>query len=582
VKKVTLILLILAVFYSRFVGLTWGLPYPFHPDERNMANALQSLTCTLHPLSSTFQPTLYPLLSTFKDCFNPHFFAYGQLPLYIGYILIQLSSIFIHGSFVKEISFTSAVLSLRLISAISTIASIYVLYRLLRDYFSDIFEKNLLIYIIPFFIFAPFLIQFGHFGTTESTLILLYLLVNYVCLSVLKKNIVTKKSLIGTGIIIGIAVGIKISSLSFGLLPLVTILFVSFFNKQKIWKKLLGIVLQTFLFSLVLLTASIITSPQNVISFSEFLGSIVYESSIARGTIAVFYTRQFLFSSPFIYQLKYIFPYALGIGSFVLFLLSFFLLSYKDKRINLLRFSFLLYFIPASLIFAKWSRFMAPLLPIALIFVTLSIGRILKLTDKMILKKSVLIALIILLSIPGIAYLSIYLNKDVRESASEWIYKNIPDNARILSETANVVDIPLFISNTIFSNKRFEVASFDFYNIDTSKELQDALVSNVKTADYIFIPSKRIFASHTCFLKTIPDFGYSIDRCKKLRALYPVVNEYYDKIENGELGFKLVQTITSYPSITIFGKTLLELNDEGADETWTVFDHPVIRIYKKI
>ena len=40
-----LLLLFLVLIYTRVVGLNWGLPYPMHPDERNMANAITSMTC---------------------------------------------------------------------------------------------------------------------------------------------------------------------------------------------------------------------------------------------------------------------------------------------------------------------------------------------------------------------------------------------------------------------------------------------------------------------------------------------------------------------------------------------------------
>ena len=43
----------------------------------------------------------------------------------------------------------------------------------------------------------------------------------------------------------------------------------------------------------------------------------------------------------------------------------------------------------------------------------------------------------------------------------------------------------------------------------------------------------------------------------------------------------MVAEFTSYPEISFFGTTLIDFPDENAEETWTVFDHPVIRIYKK-
>lgn len=49
-----------------------------------------------------------------------------------------------------------------------------------------------------------------------------------------------------------------------------------------------------------------------------------------------------------------------------------------------------------------------------------------------------------------------------------------------------------------------------------------------------------------------------------------------------EKKFKKVAELSSYPTIELFGKKVIEIKDEMAEETFTVFDHPVIRIYKRI
>jgi hypothetical protein len=67
------------LFYTRFVGLDWGLPYPMHPDERNMAVSVANLTCKINNVEFEI-----------KNCLHPHFFAYGQLPLYLAYLLIWI------------------------------------------------------------------------------------------------------------------------------------------------------------------------------------------------------------------------------------------------------------------------------------------------------------------------------------------------------------------------------------------------------------------------------------------------------------------------------------------------------------
>jgi hypothetical protein len=53
-------------------------------------------------------------------------------------------------------------------------------------------------------------------------------------------------------------------------------------------------------------------------------------------------------------------------------------------------------------------------------------------------------------------------------------------------------------------------------------------------------------------------------------------------VHNPEFLKQAVAEITSCPHISLFGKKIYEIHDENAEETWTVFDHPVIRIYKRI
>ena len=77
------------------------------------------------------------------------------------------------------------------------------------------------------------------------------------------------------------------------------------------------------------------------------------------------------------------------------------------------------------------------------------------------------------------------------------------------------------------------------------------LKNHLRKADYILVRSRRIFANHS-------------------KEKYPILNQYYDDLFNEKLGFKKMAEFSA------------GLNDENSEETWTVFDHPVIRIYKKI
>lgn len=606
-----LLILLLLLVYSRFVGLNWGLPYPMHPDERNMAVAIQGLSCDI------------------RNCYNPHFFAYGQFPLYLGYLLIQVYH-FISGKVGLPILFEEAVISLRLISAIASIINVFVLINIIKLLKSSrrLADKNQKIFILNYhfvfyiliFTFSPYFIQFSHFGTTEALLMLFYSLIIYHSLQYINRS--KRETLLSLSLFSGLAMGTKVSAAIFMALPIIAILISNLkfkAQKSKIQSKikksktifflvyLLHLIRDTFLFLLLTAFFSIVFSPHNLISFSEFFGSINYESAVALGEVKVFYTRQFDYTTPVLFQLVKIFPYALGWPMLIFSLLGLLLVNWPDKKTNLLRFAFLVYFLPNAFFYAKWTRFMAPVLPLMSIFAVLFLfnfqEKIFSLGKKILNKKNqkfcILIChfaffiLIFALIIPGIAYLSIYQNPDVRFTASKWIYENIPNNAYILFETANVVDVPIRLEGYKV-DKVYREISFNYYDIDSNPLLKEAFYHHLAKADYIFVPSRRVFKNHYCDLKfQVPSASWwtrwqflisnrQKKRCQYLKEKYPLLNDYYDKLFSGRLGFKKVAEFSSYPKITFFGRTLIEFPDENAEETWTVFDHPVIRIYKRV
>jgi hypothetical protein len=181
--------------------------------------------------------------------------------------------------------------------------------------------------------------------------------------------------------------------------------------------------------------------------------------------------------------------------------------------------------------------------------------------------------------IPGVAFLNIYHHQDIRIEASQWIFKNAPDQSFFLSETANVVDVP-FLTNQTY-NKNFSYISFNFYDLDINKELGNELKQALNKADYIIVPSRRILFNLTCI--TNPnDFAYQKKRCQALNEKYPQVAEYYKNVVFNKNKYRLIKTFYRYPKISLFDKKILEIPDEHAEETFSVFDHPVIRVYQKI
>ncbi|MBL7159098.1 glycosyltransferase family 39 protein [Candidatus Microgenomates bacterium] len=425
---------------------------------------------------------------------------------------------------------------------------------------------------------TPGLIQTAHFGTTESLLTFFFMLIIYLSLKFLKTEKI--KWLLLSGVISGIALGTKLSAAFFLIAPLITLILVCK-KRPSLFRKISKCLLFCFLFFVFCSLFFAVSSPYNLLEFNDFLGTNTYETHVAQGKSPVFYTDQFAKTTPIIYQLTRIFPYALGPILSILGVLGFLIIAIDlikniiKKIINniinniglivgymprsrhvidisktvliILMGSFLAYFLPNVLLFCKWTRFITPIMPFFAIFgsyflsMTINWLRQKKLT---MLLRCYVATLLIFSIIPGLLFFTIYLKPDIRIEASEWIHQNIPDNTYILSETANVVDIPIH-------PRTYKVISFNFYDLDINPSLLDQLTSHLEAANYIFVPSHRIFDSRL-----------------RLSEKYPLNAQYYRLLFSGDLGFEKVVHFSRLP-------------DEKAEETWSVFDHPAIRIYKK-
>ena len=556
-------------------------PYFFNPDERNMASAI----------------TRFRLPGNF----NPHFFAYGQFPLYLAFASDQIFQIFTRGGLAVlqglplnnylSTDFPSAIYWLRFYSAFSSTLTVLFVYLISRK----LLTLNFSLLAASMAAFTPGLIQSAHFGTTESLLTFFFMATVYLSISYLSNlsHLSNLKFILFTSLAIGLSLGSKLTGIFFFIPPL-TSLMIRTIKKNHLFENL-RIGLLVFIGSIVLF---ILSSPYNLKEMQNFQNAVFgYETDVATGKYDAFYTRQFVDSIPILFQLDMIFPYVLGWPVFILGIIGFFIIF--PKRSDLLRgptsmkiiliSSFIIYFLPNAFLFAKWTRFMTPILPFFSIFAALAVHQIYLVLENLKVKyqrsnikdqkhKSkikyifnivyvfLIFNFLFLILVPGITFMSIYINEDTRVTASKWIYENIPDKSYILSETANVVDIPLGLPtndqparNATHSvaggrpkTNDFTVISFDFYHLDENPILFDDLLTHLEKADYILIPSRRIFANYP-----------------KLPQKYPLVTKYYQLLFNGTLGFEKVKEISVR-------------NDEQAEETFTVFDHPVIRIYQKV
>jgi YYY domain-containing protein len=154
------------------------------------------------------------------------------------------------------------------------------------------------------------------------------------------------------------------------------------------------------------------------------------------------------------------------------------------------------------------------------------------------------------------AFTSIYRRPHSRIAASRWIYATIPPGAVLAVEHwDDALPLPLFggASSTVY--RSLTLAN---YAEDTPEKL-DQMLAILDQAGYVILSSNRLS-----------------DSIPRLPMRYPMTTRYYRELISGELGFRQVAEFTAYPRL--LG---IEFPDQGAEEAFSVYDHPRVRIFRK-
>jgi 4-amino-4-deoxy-L-arabinose transferase-like glycosyltransferase len=518
-----LILILIAGFF-RFYNLNWDQGNYFHPDERNIANAVSQIS--------------------FFSQLNPHFFAYGGFTIYL-YRLTGDLLVFI----TKDISWVSNWGNIdvigRFFSALFSTLTIIPLYLLAKK----VSDKKTALLTVVLYAFTVGSIQVAHYAVTESLITLIGISICFLSIIILKK-MKTLNTLV-LGIICGIGIAAKTSAIVFLLMPFLAYILAK--RTQKIeFKK---IIIHFISFLLITFVVFTIFSPYTFLDWNKFMESMRYESGVAIGSLPVVYTLQFDHTIPYLFQIKNFF-WQIGIDTIFCILGFIFVLFETIRRRNkeLLIFSIfpLLYFLYIGSWHTKFIRYMVPIIPFLLIASSIFL---IKIRSKLKVLGNLLIGITIFTTIIwALAFFSIYTRIQTRIAASEWVYLNIPNNAKILNEQwDDGLPIPL----RQFSPAQYQITSLAMYDTDNLNKI-NYLSYNLSSSDYIIFNSRRLY-------------GTLIHLTDK----YPITSQYYKLLFEGKLGYKEVAQFTSYPSM--FG---FEINDDTSEETFQVYEHPKVIIFK--
>ncbi len=524
VKLLLLLLITLLGGWFRLQNLNWDQFHMYHPDERNIANAVTKLNL--------------------PDKLDPGFHAYNGFFIYLTRFAAQNIT-----QYTKDNIWTSdwghiALIS-RYLSATFSTLSLPLLFILLSSFFTPAIS----LISTALFAFSPGLIQYAHYGVTESLLVFWFLLL---CLASIRAYHQPKFLLnwFYLSAICGLSLATKTSAALFLVIPFIVWLLT--FHHQPLKHFLFGIY---FLLNLFLIT--FIFSPYSFLDFTHFRQSMLYESGVATGTLQVPYNLQFLNTPPYIFSFLNLF-WQLGplIPLFgALGLLFIFLSSLRRPRFRPLLpvvIFGLIYFAYVGGWYTKFIRYQIPFIPLIVIGFAYPLSLLHRRLPAVYLTLAICALLTSLLW--ATAHAQVYLQPHTRLTASGWIYQNIPDNSVILHEHWDD-QLPTDIDGQA---SRFNDQQVKSYDPDSPTKLKE-LMNQLSQGDYYIISSKRVYGSII-----------------RAPSRYPLMSRFYQLLFANQAGYHLVQTFSSYPRLGS-----LIVNDDQAEETLQVYDHPVIYIFQK-
>ena len=513
--------------FLRCSHLDWDGLRSYHPDEMNLSMAVQRID--------------------FFQNLNPEFYAYNGFPIYLHRLAGEaMTALTGESRWIRDVGSISYLA--RWIGALCSSLSLVLLYRL------GTWAGNSPggFFALALGAFSPGFIQTAHYGVTENLLLLEILLLTLLTGAMIRsEKPVSFKAWALLGILGGIALGTKTTAAAMAIFPWVLVLL-RYSKGDRPGDLLKGILLGGVLGGLVFAAVS----PYSLLEFRDFLRTMRYEGGIVKGTVQVPYTLQFIDTSPFFWLKNLLWHQGpattvLGISGGILCILSMLRRKSSPELLPLLLFTG----IYALLIWnwhAKFIRYTLPLAPGLILGASWLLGALLRTFPK----AGNLLAALALSStlLWGSAVGALYFRPSTRTAASEWIYKNIPSQSVLLTESWDY-RLPVSLAGKTRSYRWHTVPAPER---DDSKKAT-TLAALLEKGDYIILASRRNWGN----LSRLPE-------------KYPVMSRYYEALFDGSLGYEEAAVFASYPG---FGSFFV--NDENAEETFRVFDHPTVRIFRK-
>jgi hypothetical protein len=287
------------------------------------------------------------------------------------------------------------------------------------------------------------------------------------------------------------------------------------------------------------------------------------------------YTLQYVDTTSYWYQLinlwKYGMGWALGLAVTmaslgILGLLGWGLLKKPTKHkipLNLTSLLMLViytgsYFWVVGKFEVKFMRYMLPTYPVLMVFLVGALAwwfnwlKRLRVTFAKAALKLTALTILIPTGLWALAFLQIYQLPNTRIQASQWMAQKFPSGIKLgIEHWDDSLPVPPWHEGVVHM-------TLPLYERDTEAKWHD-MAKKLTEVDAIVLASNRLYIPLT-----------------RLADYFPQTNRYYQLLFTEQLGFVKAVEFTVSPRLGP-----LVINDQAADESFTVYDHPKVIIFIK-
>jgi 4-amino-4-deoxy-L-arabinose transferase-like glycosyltransferase len=428
----------------------------------------------------------------------------------------------------------------RLLSALADLGTVYMVYVLGKGMFSR--KAGLLAAALT--ALAVVHVQSSHFYRPETFSVFLVLVCFWAMLRLVERRRLRDSLLLG--VLVGLAMAPKVS-----VLPLVLPLAVAYAGWalrsaggrwSEIGSELVGrMLLHAGAAGLCALAVFFLLTPYALLDFVAFSGDLAAQANMARHAGLWPFTIQYVDTLAFWYQIRQTTVWGLGIPlglvawASIPFTVVMAIKGRGNRQADLLLLSWV---VPQIILLesfeVRFLRYYFPLMP----FLVLMGARMLvwlsessrtvsfshsPAARRMIraLPKLAVVLVVVATAFYSLAFQTVYAREHPAVAASQWLQQNLPPGSVIVSDNHWDEFIPELY--------RYDLWQFPAYDPDTAEKMR-SLASRLAGADYLVFYSYRPYVS----VARDPD-------------RFPLTSVYYQRLFNGELGFQLERSFTSYP-----------------------------------